>query len=175
MLHNPCGHGPYIGQSRREKKDISIFTVWAGRWMQWPQNTNASVREISNRMGKGCNGRSSTRGCSRHQCTLRLDHIQRVLKNSCWLRESWVSFLSVQSLSPVRFFATPWTAACQASLSITNSLNLLKSHVHWVSDAIQPSHPLSSPSPAFNLSQHQGLFQWVTSSNQEAKVLELQL
>ena len=96
MVHNPCGHGPYIGQSRREKKDISIFTVWAGRWMQWPQNTNASVREISNRMGKGCNGRSSTRGCSRHQCTLRLDHIQRVLKNSCWLRESWVSFLSVQ-------------------------------------------------------------------------------
>ena len=36
------------------------------------------------------------------------------------------------------------------------------SHAHWVSDAIQPSHPLSSPSPApFNLSQHQGLFQWV--------------
>ena len=48
--------------------------------------------------------------------------------------------------------------------------------VHWVSDAIQPSHPLSSPSPpAFNLSQHQGLFQWVSSSHQVAKVLELQL
>ena len=42
-------------------------------------------------------------------------------------------------------------------------------------DAIQPSHPLSSPSPAFNLSQHEGLFQWVSSSNQVAKVLELQL
>ena len=43
-------------------------------------------------------------------------------------------------------------------------------------DAIQPSHPLSSPSPpAFNLSQHQGLFQWVSSSHQVAKVLELQL
>ena len=49
-------------------------------------------------------------------------------------------------------------------------------HVHWVSDAIQPSHPLSSPSPpAFNLSQHQGLFQWVSSSHQVAKVLEFQL
>ena len=49
-------------------------------------------------------------------------------------------------------------------------------HVHWVSDAIQPSHPLSSPSPpAFSLSQHQGLFQWVSSSHQVAKVLELQL
>ena len=46
-------------------------------------------------------------------------------------------------------------------------------HVHWVSDAIQPSHPLSSPSPpAFNLSQHQGLFQWVSSSHEVAKVLE---
>ena len=42
-----------------------------------------------------------------------------------------------------------------------------QTHVHWVGDAIQPFHPLTSPSPpAFNLSQHQGLFQWVGSSNQ---------
>ena len=52
----------------------------------------------------------------------------------------------------------------------------IQTHVHWVSDAIQPSHPLSSPSPpAFNLSQHQGLFQWVSSSHQVAKVLKFQL
>ena len=51
-----------------------------------------------------------------------------------------------------------------------------QTHVHRVSDAIQPSHPLSSPSPpAFNLSQHQGLFKWVSSSHQVAKVLEFQL
>ena len=51
-----------------------------------------------------------------------------------------------------------------------------QTHVHWVSDAIQPSHPLSSPSsPIFNLSQHQGLFKWVSSSHQVAKVLEFQL
>ena len=48
-------------------------------------------------------------------------------------------------------------------------------HVHRVGDAIQPSYPLSSPSPAFNLSQHQGLFKWVSSSHQVAKVLEFQL
>ena len=49
-------------------------------------------------------------------------------------------------------------------------------HAHWVGKAIQPSHPLSPPSPsAFNLSQHQGLFQWVGSLHQEVKVLELQL
>ena len=52
---------------------------------------------------------------------------------------------------------------------------LTKTHVHWVGDAIQPSHPLSSPSPpTFNLSQHQGLFKWVSSLHQVATVLEFQ-
>ena len=51
-----------------------------------------------------------------------------------------------------------------------------QTHAHWVSDAIQPSHPLSSPSPpALNLSQHHCLFQWVSSLHQVAKVLEFQL
>ena len=51
-----------------------------------------------------------------------------------------------------------------------------QAHVHWVGDAIQPFHPLLSPSPpALNLSQHQGLFKWVSSSHQVAKVLESQL
>ena len=129
-----------------------------------------------------------------------------------------VSFFggSVQSLSHVWLFATPWTAVHQASLSITNPQSLLKlisiewvmpsNHLilccplllppsiwvmrnngkktsgdhdtdlcnhgqgvwvllYWFSDAIQPSHSLSSPSPpALNLSQHQGLFKWVSSS-----------
>ena len=53
---------------------------------------------------------------------------------------------------------------------------LAQTHVHWVSDAIQASHPLLSPSPpAFRLSQHQGLFQWISSSHQVTKVLEFQL
>ena len=53
---------------------------------------------------------------------------------------------------------------------------LAQTHVHWVSDAIQPSSPLLCPSPpVFNLSQHQGLFQWVGSSHQVAKVLDFQL
>ena len=53
-------------------------------------------------------------------------------------------------------------------------LEFTQTHVHWVSDAVQPSHPLSSPAPTFNPSQHQGLFQWVSFSYQVAKVLELQ-
>ena len=146
---------------------------------------------------------------------------------------------SVQSFSHAWLFATPWTAACQASLSITNSQSLLKltsiesvmisnhlilcrpllpspslfpyttlfrsvtqscptlcdpmdcgmpgfpvyhqlpeltqTHVHWVGDTIQPSRPRLPPSlPAFNLTQHQGLFKWVRSPHQVAKVLELQ-
>ena len=55
-------------------------------------------------------------------------------------------------------------------------LELAQTHVHRVGDAIQPFHPLSSPSPpALNLSQHQGLFQWVSFSHQVAKGLEFQL
>ena len=68
-----------------------------------------------------------------------------------------VRISSVQLLSHVQLFATPWTATHQASLSITNSWSLLKL-MSIVGDAIQPSHPLSPSPPVFNLSQHQGLF-----------------
>ena len=96
-------------------------------------------------------------------------------------RDSFLTFLcpnaisSVQLLSHVRVFATQWIAARQASLSITISRSSL-THIHRVGDAIQPSHPRSSPSPpAPNPSQHQSLFQWVNSSHEVAKVLEFQL
>ena len=81
----------------------------------------------------------------------------------------------VQSLSHVRFLATLWTAACPASLSSTVSQNLLK---FMSAESVMLSNYLilCCPSlPAFNLSQLQGLFQWVGSSHQVAKVLELQL
>ena len=95
-----------------------------------------------------------------------------------WQPES-SQFSSAQSLGRIWLFAIPWTAARQASLSITNSRSLLKlmsiESVMPSITLIQPSHPLSSPSsPAFNLSQHQGLFQWVSSSHQVAKLLEFQ-
>ena len=56
-------------------------------------------------------------------------------------------FVVVESLSYVRLFATPWTAACQAPLSFTISWSLLKIDVHWDNDAISPSHPLLPSSP----------------------------
>ena len=82
-----------------------------------------------------------------------------------------------QLFSYVLLFATPcWTAAHQTSLSITNSQSLLKFISIESVLPRQPSHPLLSPSPpTFNLSQHQGLFQWVSSLHQVAKVLEFQL
>ena len=85
-------------------------------------------------------------------------------------------FSSVQSLSRVQFFATPWTAACQTSLSSTNSQSLLK--LMSIESVMLSCHlilfrPLLLPT--FSLSQQQGLFQGVSSSHQVAKVLEFPL
>ena len=80
----------------------------------------------------------------------------------------------VQALSHVE---DSQTVAHQASLSLSFPslsylLEFLQTHVQWVIDAIQPFYPLSLPSPpAFNISQHQGLFQWVSSLHQVAKYI----
>ena len=83
------------------------------------------------------------------------------------------TFSSVQSLTHVRLCDS---IDCSVpGFPVHYQLpELAKTHVYWVSDAIQLFHPLSSSSPAFNLSQHQGLFQWVCSLHQVAKVLEFQ-
>ena len=70
--------------------------------------------------------------------------------------------VSVQLFSQVWLFINPRTTACQAPLSITSSQNLFKLK-SIISEAIQTCHLVSTLSPAFNLSQHQGLFQWVSS------------
>ena len=73
-----------------------------------------------------------------------------------------LQFSSVQSLSRVRLLATPWIAARQTSLSITNSQSSLRL---TSIESVMPSHPLSSPFPLTpNPSQHQSLFQWVNSA-----------
>ena len=91
---------------------------------------------------------------------------------------SWVKCLSsVQLLSHVHLFATDLMDCSMRDFPVYHQLpELAQIHVHRVGDAIQPSHPLSSPSPtAVNLSQHQGLFKWVSSFYQVAKVWEFQL
>ena len=87
------------------------------------------------------------------------------------------SFSSVQFSSVTQSYLVwdPMDYSTSVSHVLHHLLELAQTHVHPVGDAIQPSHPLLSPSPpAFNLSQHQGLFQWVSSLHQVAKVLELQ-
>ena len=110
-------------------------------------------------------------GCIVKSYSLRVNN-----KNTVQLNEYLLSHynVAVQSISRVQLFATPLTAALQAPLSFTISLSLLR----FMSIVLMvPSDHLTllSPSPlALNLSQHQGLFQWVGSSLQIAKLLELQ-
>ena len=89
-----------------------------------------------------------------------------------YLRQG-IHFSSVQYLSRVWLFATAWTPVHQASPSITNSWSLFKL---MSLESVMPSKhliPLAPSPPAFNLSQHQGLFQWVSTLHQVAKILEL--
>ena len=86
----------------------------------------------------------------------------------------FIQFTSVQSFSHVRLFVTPRTTAFQASLSITNSQSSLKL---MSMESVMPSNHLILCHPtsfALNLSQHQGLFPWVSALHQVAKVLKLQ-
>ena len=95
-----------------------------------------------------------------------------------------------QSLKEAKRYSVQFSSVAQSCPTLCDPMNLsmpalpvhhqllepTQTHVHWVGDAIQPSHSLSSPSPpAFYLSQHQGLFKWISFLHQMAKVLELQL
>ena len=98
--------------------------------------------------------------------------------------------LKIFSLSPRDILCVQFSSVAQLCPTLCNPMDcstpglpvqhqlpeFTQTHVHWVGNTIQPSHPLSSPSPpAFNLFQHQSLFKRVSSSHQVAKVLELQL
>ena len=101
-----------------------------------------------------------------------------------------ITLMTKVCLVKAMVFPVQFSSATQSCLTLCDFMNcstpglpvhhqlleLIQTHVHWVSDAIKLSHPLLSPSPpALNLSQHQGLFQWVSSSHHVAKVLEFQL
>ena len=88
----------------------------------------------------------------------------------------WQTYMCIQLPSCVWLFVTPWTAVCQASLSLTISQSLPKFMSIESVMPFLPFHPLLPSSPStFNLSQGQGLFKWVGCSHQVAKVRELQL
>ena len=101
------------------------------------------------------------------------NYLSLLLFINVWAVYSFLS--SVQSLSHVRL-CDPMNRSTPGFPVHHQLLEFTQTHVHQVSDAIQPSHPLSSPSPpAPNPSQNQSLFQWVNSSHEVAKVLECRL
>ena len=92
----------------------------------------------------------------------------------CWWWHHSVQFISVTQSCPT--LCDPMDYSTPGLPVHHQLLELAQAHVRWVGDAIQPSYPVSSPSPAFSLSQHQGLFQWVSSLHQVTiVVLEFQL
>ena len=98
----------------------------------------------------------------------------RCLISLKWLDRPCLQFSSVAQSCPT--LCDPMNPCTPALPVYHQLLEFTQTHVHWVGDAIQPSHPLSSPfPPAPNPSQPQGLFQWVNSSHEVAKVLEFQL
>ena len=104
----------------------------------------------------------------------KVTRLSEMVSQSTWQICSSVQFSSVTQSCP-----TLWDPMNHSTpgLPVHHQLpEFTQTHVHRVSDAIQPSHPLSSPSPpALNPSQHQSLFQWVNSLHEVAKVLEFQL
>ena len=112
------------------------------------------------------------------------------LLSKSWLISSLLFSIFDKLIIHPPVFSQLVSSVTQSSLTLCNLMDcsmpgfpvhhqlpeLTQTHVHWVTHAIQPSHPMSSLSPpAFNLSQHQSLFQWGSSSHQVAKVLEFQL
>ena len=103
-------------------------------------------------------------------------HEQRSMVGYSPLDNTWLSDSVISSVTHLCLtLSDPMDCSMPGFLVHHHLPEFAQTNVHQVSDAIQPSHPLSSPSPAFNLSQHQSLFQWVSSSHQVTKVLEHQL
>ena len=131
---------------------------------------------------------------SQRYCVVYSEFIMRVISCSYHTHKRHTKTLEVMDMSItlivlIVLWVHQFSSVTQSCPTLCNSMNcsipgfpiytqlleLAQTHVHQVGHAIQPSHPLSSPfPPAFNLSQHQGLFQWVSSLHQVAKVLEFQ-
>ena len=152
-------------------EDICRWYIWEAVNTQNIQRTHTILHQKNpNKMIKEMRGNQN-----RHFSTEDTQMASRCMKScSVSLVISSVQFSSVAQLCPT--LCDPMNRSTP-SLPVYHQLQEFTwTHVHWIGDAIQPSQPLSSHSPpALNLSQHQGLFKWVSSSHQVAKVLEFQL
>ena len=142
-------------RNQRRHKQTERYSMFLGRKNQYCENDSTTKHNLQIH-------------CDPYQITSGTFHRTRT-KNFTIFQFSSVTQSCLTLCDPMDC-STPGLPVLHQLLEFTQI------HVLWVSDAIQPSHPLSSPSPpAFNLSQHQGLFKWVSSSHQVAKVLEFQL
>ena len=136
--------------------------IW--KTQQWPQDWERSDFIPIPKKG-------NAKQCSNYQTVVLISHTSNVMLK---ILQARLQFSSVTQSCPT--LRDPMNRS-MPGLPVHHQLpEFTETHVHRVSDAIQPSHSLSSPSPpAPNPSQNQSLFQWVSSSNEVAKVLEFQL
>ena len=151
---------------------LTSVVCWEGFSVSWPSKScDRQVFFVKDRGGEGSLGENGYVHIYMADSFYCPPEAATTLFN--WLS---VQFSSVQSLSRVQLFVTPWITARQASLSITNFQSLLK---HMSIESVMPSSHLILCRPLLllpsNPSQHQGLFQWVNSSHEVAKGLEFQL
>ena len=164
-----------------EKARSRNFVIWHGHSFQQAEIWQNQGRRVGNTI-LWCSN------CQKRWKQTQKDHLPHaeLEKRKYWAKlNHYVCLLPSKAVSWTRFSHSV-TQSCLTlcnpmdrstpGLPVHHQLPEFTQTLHWVGDAIQPSHPLSSPSPpAFNLSQYQGLFQWVSSLHQVAKILEFQL
>ena len=156
--------------------------TWNNR-QNWPWSIKWSRAKANRVLPRECTGDSKHPLPMTQKKTIHLDITRWSIPKSDWSH-------SLQSKMEKLWHSVQFSSVTQSCLTLCYHMDcsmpglpvyhqlpeFTQTHVHRVADAIQPPHPLLSPfPPAFNLSQHQGLFQWVSSLHQVAKVLEFEL
>ena len=158
----------------------AFLSMWrrGWRWL-WRRSDSGGVRaSVFDRSVRylDCTGRETETWTSGERSRLQTCPHRLTASGAVYIRYTSVDWSLVQFDSVAQSCPTLCDLMNRSTPGLPVHHQLLEStqtHVHQVGDAIQPSHPLSSPSPpAFSLSQHQGLFKWVSSSHQVAKVSE---
>ena len=162
-----------------ECKSRKSRNTWGNRQIG-PWNTEWSRAKANRVLPKEHTGHSKHSLPTTQEKTLHMDNTRWSTSKSHWLYSLQPK---MEKLYQIRSVSQPCPTLCDPMNRSTPGLpvhhqlpEFTQTHIHRVSDAIHPSHPLSSPfPPAPNPSQHQSLFQWVNSSHEVAKVLEFQL
>ena len=158
------------GESRGQRSLVG-YSPWCHKELDTAEWLTLSLFIASHAVRDTCNP-------YKKKCFTKHSSPATVVVNSFWNEGQLLTNLHISS---VQLFSCVWL--CDPMDCSTPGfpvhhqvLELAQTHVHQVGNPIQPSHPLWSPSPpAFNLSQHQGILKWVSSSHKMAKVLEIQL